>query len=601
MKTIFDRLKANAPVMARTTAAQRGERLARLGAAIEARRDAIAHAIHADFGRPDFETEVAETQHALAEIAHARRHLRRWMKGEHAPASLLLFGTSGRVHYEPRGVVLIMAPWNYPFELLMGPLIAAISAGNVAIVKPSEKTPHIAAVIAELIASACDPAEVACVTGGADVAQALLELPFDHIFFTGSPQVGKIVMAAAAKHLASVTLELGGKSPAIVDDRADVRSAADRIVWGKFFNAGQTCIAPDYALVHRSREADFLAAARNAIERFFGASEDERERSPDLARIVDTGHFNRVRGLVEQSVAAGARAVTGARFDAATRYIAPTILADVQPGMAAMGEEIFGPVLPVLAFDTLDDAVRLIRGGGKPLAMYIFAGREATDQLLAETSAGATIVGNTLLHYASHTLPFGGVGMSGQGSYHGVHGFRELSHARAVLRQREPALARTFFPPYRGRMNAMARWFLRTFGTLLLFLAVSCGRAQWRDADTKLNAAAETARAAGFQPLSGPHNTFGMFTAAGDSEWRVHLEAHQQYFLAAACTTGCDSIAFTVREPHGDLVGTDTSGGPIARLQLTTTEEGDYRVWFTHGGCTRQDCRWVAQVYSPAR
>ena len=601
MRQAFDRLRAHAPAMARTTADGRRERLARLARAIAERRGAIAHAIHRDFARPDFETEIAETQHALAEIAHARRHLKRWMKGEHAPTELLLLGTRGRIRYEPRGVVLVMAPWNYPFELLMGPLIAAIAAGNVVMVKPSEKTPHIAAVIAELVASACAPDEVACVTGGADVAGALLELPFDHIFFTGSPQIGKIVMAAAAKHLASVTLELGGKSPAIVDDRANITAAADRIVWGKFFNAGQTCIAPDYALVHRSREPAFLAAARAAVERFFGATEEARQQSPDLARIVDEGHFARVRGLIERSVAAGARPVAGARFDPATRYIAPTILSGVTPDMAVMGEEIFGPVLPVLAYDSLDEAVRLIRAGGKPLAMYVFAGREASDRLLEETSSGATIVGNTLLHYASHTLPFGGVGMSGQGSYHGVHGFRELSHARTVLHQWEPALARFFFPPYRGRMNALARWFIRTVGVLALFAAASCGRAAWREADQRLNDAAQAARAAGFKPLAGPNNTFGIFTAGGESEWRVHLEAHEPYFIGAACTSGCDSIAFVVREPHGTVIGADTSSGPIGRLALTAPEEGEFRILVAHGGCAAPQCRWIAQVYGSTR
>jgi aldehyde dehydrogenase (NAD+) len=464
LAAVFERQRARAPVMARTTAAERRERLQRLADAIESRRGALNDAVSADFRRPAFETEIAETQHVLSEIAHARRHLASWMKDERVGTSLLLFGTSGRIRYEARGVALIMAPWNYPFALLLSPLVAAIAAGNCAVLKPSEKTPHVSALMASMIAETFDAAEVACVEGDASVATALLELPFDHICFTGSTQVGKMVMAAAAKHLASVTLELGGKSPAIVGRTIDVAEAADRIVWGKFFNAGQTCIAPDYVMVHASREKAFVEAARKSVERFFGPNETEREKSDDLARIVDDGHFERLRRMVEGSIAAGAKAETGARFDAASRYVAPTVLSGVTAAMPVMAEEIFGPVLPVLTFESVDDCVRQIRGGGKPLAMYIFASSETAEELLACTSAGATVIGNTLLHYASHSLPFGGVGTSGIGSYHGVHGFRAFSHARAVMRQREPTLARFFFPPYRGRLHELARRLLRRLG-----------------------------------------------------------------------------------------------------------------------------------------
>jgi aldehyde dehydrogenase (NAD+) len=301
-----------------------------------------------------------------------------------------------------------------------------------------------------MIREGFDPSEVAIVEGGTDVAQGLLDLPFDHICFTGSTQVGRLVMAAAAKHLATVTLELGGKSPAIVDATANIAHAGERIAFGKFMNAGQTCIAPDYVMVHRSRERELLQSLAAAVAKFYGAGEAERRRSPDYARVVDAGHFNRLKGLFERSVAAGARIITGGEMDPASRYIAPTILADVTPDMPVMQEEIFGPILPVLAWDAPEDVVRHVRGGGKPLASYVFATDQASaDYFVDHISSGATVQNNVGLHYYHHGLPFGGVGDSGQGAYHGERGFRAFSHARPVLRQREPALVPLLFPPYK--------------------------------------------------------------------------------------------------------------------------------------------------------
>jgi len=447
---MFDAQRQHQPAMARSTAAQRRERLRRLRDAVAEHRAELCAAVQADFGRPAAETELTEIHSVLDECDDAIRHVGRWMKPERAGTPLMLLGTSSRLVHEPRGVVLIMAPWNYPIGLLLNPLVAAIAAGNCAICKPSEKTPHVAALLDRLLSAVFDPAEVAVVLGAADVAQALLELPFDHICFTGSPQIGKLVMAAAAKHLASVTLELGGKSPAIVDETADVRLAAEHVAFGKFMNAGQTCIAPDYVLVHRSREAAFLEALRSALTRFYGAGDAERRSSKDYSRLVDAGAFARLKGLLDRTVAAGARIVTGGDSDAATRYLAPTVLADVRRESPIMQEEIFGPILPVLAYTNRDDVVQFIRAGSKPLAMYIFtASRDAADYFINSTAAGATVVGNIGMHYLHHGLPFGGVGTSGMGSYHGVHGFREFSHARPVIRQREPALSRMFFPPYR--------------------------------------------------------------------------------------------------------------------------------------------------------
>lgn len=465
LETLFARQRAHAPGMARTTAAERRARLKRLRDAITAYRARIVDAARADLGRAPVETELAEIHATLAEIDHAVRYVARWMVPARVRTPLLLFGTSSRIHYEPRGVALILAPWNYPFSLVMNPLVAAIAAGNCAICKPSEKTPQTSGVVAELIGRTFDPAEVAVVEGGPDVAEALLALPFDHVFFTGGTQIGRIVMAAAARHLASVTLELGGKSPAVVDATADVPAAAARIAWGKFVNAGQTCIAPDYVLVHESRERELVAAVTAAVARFYGATEEEREASPDYARIVDEAHFLRLKDLLERAVAAGDRVEMGGRFTAATRYVAPTVVSGVTLESPLMQSELFGPVLPVVTYRTLDEAGAIMRaagGGGAPLALYVFArSRKTAQALVGAAPSGGVMVNNTMLQYAHPGLPFGGVGWSGMGRYHGIHGFREFSHARPVVRQREPALVRLFFPPYRGRLHALARRLVR--------------------------------------------------------------------------------------------------------------------------------------------
>jgi aldehyde dehydrogenase (NAD+) len=459
---LFERQRAHAPVMARTGAAERRERLRRLRAAIVSRRGEICEVIREDLGRHPAETELTEIHCVLSEINHALGRVGRWMQPQRAGMSLMLLGTTSRIVYEPRGVVLVMAPWNYPVQLLLNPLVASIAAGNCTILKPSEKTPRTAALLGRLIAETFDEAEVALVEGGPDVAQGLLAQPFDHVFFTGGTEIGRSVMAAAARHLASVTLELGGKSPAVVDESADLRAAAVRIVIGKFMNAGQTCVAPDYVLVHSSCEAAFLSEAAAALARFYGATEEDRRASPDFPRIVDEAHFLRLKTLTERTVAAGARVVAGARFEAATRYVAPTILAGVPPDAPVMEEEIFGPVLPVLAYSDLEEVVRRIRAGGRPLAMFVFGRQRSTARtLIQQTSAGAVVWNNVGLHWFHHGLPAGGVGASGMGSYHGVHGFRALSHAKPVVRQLEPALIRLFFPPYRGRLHALAQRLLR--------------------------------------------------------------------------------------------------------------------------------------------
>ncbi|WP_375756129.1 aldehyde dehydrogenase family protein [Corallococcus exercitus] len=458
LQAVFDRLQARRWELAKTGPKERLARLEKLKALLLERREELADALHEDFHKPAAEVEATEILPVLLELAHVQKHLKAWMKPRKVGAPLLLAGTKSEVHPEPKGVVLILAPWNYPFHLLVSPLVAAVAAGNAVLCKPSEKTPGTARFLAQLLRDVFPQDEVALVEGGPEVGEALLRLPFDHFFFTGGPRVGRRVMEAAARHLAGVTLELGGKSPVIVDASADVDAAAERIVWGKFLNAGQTCIAPDHVWVHASKEEALLAGMKAALERFYGKTEEARRATPDFCRMVDDGAFKRVRGLLDESVAQGARVVAGGGVHAETRYIAPTVLADVTPESAVMDEEIFGPLLPVLRFESLDEVVTHVRAGGKPLAMYVFSHEEATvERLLKETSAGGTVVNNVVLHNVNPHLPFGGVGQSGLGAYHGEAGFKTFSHERAVVRQGRTAFTNLFFPPYRGKAQRLAR------------------------------------------------------------------------------------------------------------------------------------------------
>ncbi|RKG82243.1 aldehyde dehydrogenase family protein [Corallococcus exercitus] len=458
LQAVFDRLQARRWELAKTGPKERLARLEKLKSLLLERREELADALHEDFHKPAAEVEATEILPVLLELAHVQKHLKAWMKPRKVGAPLLLAGTKSEVHPEPRGVVLILAPWNYPFHLLVSPLVAAVAAGNAVLCKPSEKTPGTARFLAQLLRDVFPQDEVALVEGGPEVGEALLRLPFDHFFFTGGPRVGRRVMEAAARHLAGVTLELGGKSPVIVDASADVDAAAERIVWGKFLNAGQTCIAPDHVWVHASKEEALLAGMKAALERFYGKTEEARRASLDFCRMVDDGAFKRVCGLLDESVAQGARVVAGGGVHAETRYIAPTVLADVTPESAVMDEEIFGPLLPVLRFESLDEVVTHVRAGGKPLAMYVFSHEEATvERLLKQTSAGGTVVNNVVLHNVNPHLPFGGVGQSGLGAYHGEAGFKAFSHERAVVRQGRTAFTNLFFPPYRGKAQRLAR------------------------------------------------------------------------------------------------------------------------------------------------
>lgn len=453
---LFERQRARRWEIARTTAAERRAMLERLRDVILRRREELTAAVKADFGKHPSETELTEIVPTLEEIRVAVRELPRWMAPRRAPTPLTLLGTRSEIRHEPKGQVLVLSPWNYPFNLAINPVIAAVAAGNCVVLRPSEKAPRTAAVVRRIVADAFGEDHVAVVLGGREVADALLALRFDHVFFTGSPAVGRRVMAAAAKHLVPVTLELGGKSPAIVDETARVDAAAERIAWGKLINGGQTCVAPDYALVHEAVAERFVEALKAAIARLYGATEEARARNPDLARLVDAASCERLDRAIRATVASGARLVLGGAVDVAERRLAPTVLTGVTPEMAIMQEEIFGPVLPVLTFRSLDEALERVRGAEKPLALYLFSERRRNvEQVLRGTSAGGSCVNNTVLHLANPHLPFGGVGQSGMGNYHGRHGFETFSHARGVLTQGRSPLVRWLYPPYTRRVERL--------------------------------------------------------------------------------------------------------------------------------------------------
>ena len=437
---------------------ERRDALDRLAQAIRASEADLVAALQSDLGRPEAETILIDYLPVLQEIRHTRRHLRRWMKPRRVAPTLASFGATARIVPQPRGVCLIIAPWNLPFALALGPVVSALAAGNSVILKPSELTPATSALLARMIARTFPANLVTVIQGDKDVAQRLLDLPFDHIVFTGSPAVGKIVMAAAAKHLTSVTLELGGKSSVIVGPEADIDRAADWISFGKFVNAGQVCIAPDHLFVHSSVKDRFLTALRARIARAYGSG----NASPHLAHIVSDAHAQRLSDLVSDALAKGAQPVLPPA--PAGRAIGPTLLTAITPEMRLDQEEIFGPILPILAFDDLTQVIDRINARDKPLALYIFD-RDQTriDRIITQTSSGGVGVNLTLVQFTHANLPFGGVNTSGIGAGHGLTGFRAFSHERAVLRNRF-LLFPLIFPPYTDRKLRLIRLIKRVLG-----------------------------------------------------------------------------------------------------------------------------------------
>jgi len=461
----FGRLRASAGRLRLEPIQNRRERLKKLRAWIHAHRVDIHAAMHADFRKNPTEVDAIEIYHVLAEIKHTLDHLETWTSPRKIDAPITLLGTRSFIQYEPRGVCLILSPWNYPFSLCAGPLVSALAAGNVVVVKPSELTPRVSALVSKMVGEVFDHDVVRVYEGGPEVSQALLQLPFDHIFFTGSPTIGKVVMQAAAQHLASVTLELGGKSPAIVTASANTKDAAKRIAFTKFLNNGQTCIAPDYVLVDKTRVADLVRELITQTTQLFTERGESFENSEHYCRIVNPKHFERVQALVQDALTRGAKMAWGGMTDAATRFIHPVILTDVPLRARLMEEEIFGPVLPVVVYDNIDEALAIVNGKQKPLALYVFVNDKKTEtRVLAETSSGGACVNDCGVHFMHPGLPFGGVNNSGIGKSHGHAGFLAFSNEKAVLKQRRGfTTANVFYPPYTARVRKLMDAFLKLF------------------------------------------------------------------------------------------------------------------------------------------
>jgi aldehyde dehydrogenase (NAD+) len=438
-------------------ASARRAALAALERGIRAAETAILEALRVDLGKSAAEAYASELGFALADLAHLHRHLRSWMRPARRRTPWLAQPGASWIVPEPRGVTLVVGPWNYPFQLAISPLIASLAAGNTVILKPSEHAPRTAAALSELVGAAFPPEHACVVTGDAATAAALLEQRLDHVFFTGSTAVGRIVAQAAARTLTPCTLELGGKSPCIVCADANLAVAARRIAWGKFMNCGQTCVAPDFILADRKIVAPLLVDLVGAVTRFYGVSP---ETSPDYGRIVSVAHFDRLHAMLKPG-----RLVHGGGSDRATRYIAPTILTDVPVDAPILHEEVFGPILPVLAYDDLDSALSDVRRRPTPLALYVFAEERATqDHILAETRSGGACVNDTALQILNPRLPFGGLGDSGLGAYHGRTGFDTFSHHRAVLRRGTRLDSGFRYPPARHSLRILKRllpWLLR--------------------------------------------------------------------------------------------------------------------------------------------
>jgi aldehyde dehydrogenase (NAD+) len=417
---------------------------------INKNQEEIRRAVHADYQKPYPEIDVTEIFPVLIEINHAIKHLENWMKPKKVGTPLIFLGTKAYIQYEPKGVSLILAPWNYAFNLAVGPLVSAIAAGCTVILKPSEMTPHTSDLLRRMMAEIFDTHTVAVIEGGVEISQILLSKPFDHIFFTGSPAVGKIVMKAASEHLTSITLELGGKSPVLILDDSDLKDTAAKITATKFLNCGQTCIAPDFILIPERLKDVFILEMKKSIEKMYDSSKNGIEGSKDFSRIVNENHFKRIQHILSDATLKGAKVEFGGTTNSGGNYIEPTVLSNLNWDMKVLQEEIFGPILPIVTYSSLDDAIQIVNEHPKPLAFYVFSKNEnQINTIFNATSSGAAVANDCAVHFLHRELPFGGVNNSGIGKSHGYFGFLAFSNEKAVLKQRVgSAKVNPLFPPF---------------------------------------------------------------------------------------------------------------------------------------------------------
>lgn len=428
----------------------RKETLIKLLNTVITHENEIIKALYDDFKKPAFESVLTETSYVISELKYTIRNLKKWSKPERVFPSILNFPSTDYIYKEPYGKVLIIAPWNYPFQLSLCPLISAVAAGNQVVVKPSELTPKTSEIIAEIIAKVFDKNHVKVVEGGIEVSQKLLAKRWDYIFFTGSPTVGKIVAKAAAENLTPVTLELGGKNPCIIDETANLKLAAKRIVWGKFMNAGQTCIAPDYILIQKDMKSHFVEYLKEEITKAYGENPSE---SPDFARIVNTKNCQRLINMINAE-----RVIFGGQTDINDCYIAPTLIEETLPFGQVMKEEIFGPILPIITYENETDIDTVISRYEKPLSLYIFTeNRLFSKQMIQNYSYGGGCVNDVLVHFSNNRLPFGGVGHSGIGAYHGSLSFDTFSHKKSILKKSNFLDIPMRYAPYKDKLPTLKK------------------------------------------------------------------------------------------------------------------------------------------------
>ncbi|WP_299333693.1 aldehyde dehydrogenase family protein [uncultured Psychroserpens sp.] len=459
---LFDKQKANQFHIGNTTYKARLKKLKALKLALEKTyKNKLREALYKDFKKPKLEVDLTEIYPVIDEINFVSKHLRSWLKKQRVDTPIALIGSSSWIKNEAKGVCLIISPWNFPVNLTFGPMVSAIAAGNTVILKPSEMTPHTSKVMKDIVNDLFDDNEVSLVEGEVEVAQELLKLPFNHIFFTGSPQVGKIVMKAASEHLTSVTLELGGKSPVIIDDTSNLDKAVKKVVFGKFLNAGQTCIAPDYVFVNEKIKSEFTSAFKKYITEFY--SEDPKT-SDSFSRVVNQKHFKRLKTYLEDAAERNSNIVLGGVTDDTDNFISPTLVFDISEESELMQNEIFGPILPVKTYQSTDEVIDYINSREKPLALYIFSkNKKRINEILNNTRAGSTCINHNLLQFLNHNLPFGGSNNSGIGKSHGYFGFLEFANQRSVLKQHTFGAVDLLMPPYNNFkqkiVNATIKWF----------------------------------------------------------------------------------------------------------------------------------------------
>ena len=447
IQALFNKQKENQFKIANKPISERRKKLKQLKTAIEVTfKEEIRTALYNDFKKHASEVDLTEIYPIIGEIKYVLNHLKKWTNKKRVTTPIAFLGASSHIQYEPKGVCLIISPWNYPFSLTFGPLISAIAAGNTAILKPSEHTINSSQLINKIIKSIFSEDEVVVIEGAVETSKHLLSLPFNHIFFTGSPNVGKIVMVAAAKNLTSVTLELGGKSPTIIDETASIDSTAKRIVWGKFINAGQICIAPDYIFVHKNKKEELLVALQKYLNIFYG---DNINKSDAFPRIVNKLHTERIKNLIEDSKNKGAKIAFGGITSVDDKYVQPTIITNISLDADIMNQEIFGPVLPIISFKEIKEVINYVNSKEKPLALYIYSTKKAkVNHIIKNTRAGGTCVNSNDIHFFNSNLPFGGSNNSGIGKSHGFFGFQSFSNARSIYNQHLPGALEMLMPPY---------------------------------------------------------------------------------------------------------------------------------------------------------